>query len=226
MKISRFHRTSTAFTLVELLVVISIISILASLSFSGIKTAMEGAKKTSAKSDMQNIASAIKLYYTEYGRYPVAPIADGNDRDYVYGYGTKGNELIVNVLRLPAGWVEPVPTAPLNPRLIKFIEPKVNNSTKPLSCVSSNTEPSRLGKWFDPWGSQYIIFIDGDYNSDIDATACLTNAGEESTSRKIPVSVGVASNGLYNEKKKIITPTAALDFTTTDVKKNVLISWQ
>ena len=50
-------RKSTAFTLVELLVVISIIAILAGLSFPAVSGAMDSAKKTQAKSNAVQISA-------------------------------------------------------------------------------------------------------------------------------------------------------------------------
>mgnify|MGYP003847000157 CR=1 FL=1 len=63
-------KKSAAFTLVELLVVISIIVILASLSFPAINGALDSAKKTQAKSNAVQIAAAVSTYEMEYGKLP------------------------------------------------------------------------------------------------------------------------------------------------------------
>ena len=63
-------KTSAAFTLVELLVVISIIAILAGLSFPAVNGAMDSAKKTQAKSNAVQIAAAVSAYEVEYGKLP------------------------------------------------------------------------------------------------------------------------------------------------------------
>ena len=63
-------KTSAAFTLVELLVVISIIAILAGLSFPAVNGAMDSAKKTQAKSQAVQIAAAVTAYEMEYGKLP------------------------------------------------------------------------------------------------------------------------------------------------------------
>ncbi len=63
-------KTSAAFTLVELLVVISIIAILAGLSFPAVSGAMDSAKKTQAKSNAVQIATAVSAYEMEYGKLP------------------------------------------------------------------------------------------------------------------------------------------------------------
>ena len=72
-----FNRISTnnkkeasAFTLIELLVVISIIAILAGLLMPAANSALNSAKKTTAKNQAVQIATAIMAYETEYGRLP------------------------------------------------------------------------------------------------------------------------------------------------------------
>jgi len=58
------------FTLIELLVVIAIIAILAGLLFPAGQSAINSAKKTTAKNQAVQIATAITAYETEYGRLP------------------------------------------------------------------------------------------------------------------------------------------------------------
>src|SRR6266550_4037850 len=62
-----------AFTLIELLIVISIIIILMGLLFPAFRGAQDQAKKVQAKNDLTQIVTAVTAYYTEYGKYP--PVA-------------------------------------------------------------------------------------------------------------------------------------------------------
>jgi prepilin-type N-terminal cleavage/methylation domain-containing protein len=62
--------TMRAFTLIELLVVIAIIAILAGLLFPAAQSALNSAKKTTAKNQIVQIATAITAYETEYGCLP------------------------------------------------------------------------------------------------------------------------------------------------------------
>jgi prepilin-type N-terminal cleavage/methylation domain-containing protein len=58
------------FTLIELLVVIMIIAILVSIAIPALSNAINSAKKTTAKNQVVQIATAITAYETEYGRLP------------------------------------------------------------------------------------------------------------------------------------------------------------
>lgn len=210
MKNPRMQSKRSAFTLIELLVVISIIAVLASLSFPAITGVMVNARKVQAKNDMSQIASAIKMYYTEYGRYPIDSTTATTDQSAVYGAGDTGNEQIINVLRYVAADAN---AQKLNTRQIKFIEPKVTTASK--ACVNNAN-----GRWFDPWGMQYVIFIDADYANDIDASAAFGDIDPA----KPEVSVGVASGGYHYVKNKLRVPTI-LTKRAFD-KSNDLLSWQ
>jgi len=64
------QKTIRGFTLIELLVVIAIIAILAGLLMPAASSAQNSAKKTTAKNQAVQIATAITAYETEYGRLP------------------------------------------------------------------------------------------------------------------------------------------------------------
>ena len=63
-------KTIRGFTLIELLVVIAIIAILAGILMPAASSAQNSAKKTTAKNQAVQIATAITAYETEYGRLP------------------------------------------------------------------------------------------------------------------------------------------------------------
>jgi len=68
------------FTLTELLVVISIIAVLASLTIVGVMRALDSAKQTRIKTELDSLDLALKAYKEKYGSYPPcdlrAPLAN------------------------------------------------------------------------------------------------------------------------------------------------------
>ncbi|MEK7066732.1 MAG: type II secretion system protein [Patescibacteria group bacterium] len=60
------------FTLIELLVVVAIIGILASVVMVSLGTARSKARDARRISDMQNLKTALELYFASYNRYPAS----------------------------------------------------------------------------------------------------------------------------------------------------------
>lgn len=61
---------SKGFTLVELLIVITIIAVLASLLFANFAGARERARDIKRKNDLQQVKKALRLYYNDFQNYP------------------------------------------------------------------------------------------------------------------------------------------------------------
>ena len=124
----------TGFTLVELLVVISIIGMLAGLMSVAIPKAMEGGKKAKAKGELNAIVSAVKAYKQEYGRLPGSVTAtsdttfeDANSKSLLSALGGAINASVEN------------------PKAVRFLE-------------GASTD----GTMKDPWGTQYLVIVDTD----------------------------------------------------------------
>lgn len=58
------------FTLVELLIVMAIIGVLASIGIGSFMTAQMRGRDAERKSDLRQTAHALELYYSDYGKYP------------------------------------------------------------------------------------------------------------------------------------------------------------
>lgn len=92
------------FTLIEILVVISIIGILVSLSLFGIQNSRKSARDAKRKSDIESIRSALEMYKADNGVYPdgLSYLGSGYipsipldplspDREYSYSCSPLGN---------------------------------------------------------------------------------------------------------------------------------------
>jgi prepilin-type N-terminal cleavage/methylation domain-containing protein len=139
------------FTLIELLIVIGIIAILAALAIPAGLQALNSAKKTTAKNQCVQIATAITAYETEYGRLP----------------NFSGSNLSSsNLGMLLAG------DSTNNPRAIAFIE------TGPWRSGKGGTNTN--GAFCDPFSSTnvYRVALDTNYVNQITAP---TNASGAAT---------------------------------------------
>lgn len=169
---NRVPRRPHAFTLIEMLVVISIIIILMGLLFPAFKGVQDQAKRTQAKNDLTQIATAVSGFYTEYGRYPLTPSPAA---DTTYG-GATVNGSLFNVLRNISAATE-------NPRGIIFMSPPdAKDQSKPRNGIKTTT-----GEYFDPWGVAYNVKVDTDYDNYVD-NPYSSNAG----TTKNPVSGNLA----------------------------------
>lgn len=96
-----YHKSG--FTLVELLVVISIISVLVALSVFGLQGARKASRDAKRKSDIEQIRSGIEIYKSDCDKYPEA-IGDS-----LLGNGSTSSCLVSNV------YIKTKPVDPLSP---------------------------------------------------------------------------------------------------------------
>ena len=203
-----------AFTLIELLVVIAIIAILIGLLFPAFQAVQNQARQTQAKNDLTQIVNAVNAFYTDYGKYPIVTAdtiisgttASPNNNSDLF-YSLRAIALGANQL------VNGVPA--INPRSIVFISPPdVKNDT--TGNRKSGVSPTD-GKYYDPWGTSYLIEIDGGYNNAV-ANPYTANAGAPN------LSIGVIAWSLGKDQSGATT--AASGDKNTGVYADDVISWQ
>jgi prepilin-type N-terminal cleavage/methylation domain-containing protein len=208
-----------AFTLIELLVVIAIIAILIGLLFPAFKAVLNQAKQTQAKNDLTQIVNAVNAYYTEYGQYPL-----GITAETTYGPGgtPNTNETLFRELRGCTAATGSCPgAATSNARQIVFISPPdVKNGTNPRSgiatqAVTVNGVLILKGSYVDPWGTNYVVRIDGDYNNQV-VNPYTANAGAN------PLSIGVIALSLGSDQ---LGGVGSADKNASTASDDV-ISWQ
>ena len=148
-------RAGLGFSLVELLVVISIIGLLVGLSSVAIPKAMESGRKAKAKGDLTAIVAAVKAYKQEYGQWPATEsISTDSAGEFGAWYGpskwatdtglSRGKDLmkILSGQNIGTGLGATWPR-PMNPKLIRFLEGAQSDGT-----------------FLDPWGKQYCVKMD------------------------------------------------------------------
>ena len=191
-------RHANAFTLIELLVVIGIIAILVGLLFPAFKAVQTQARQTQAKNDLTQILNAVNAFYTDYGKYPLA---------------TNDNTMANNAVLM--NWLRAIDTTN-NPRQIVFINPPyVKNDT--AGNRRSGVSPTD-GQFYDPWGTPYVMKIDGNYDNQL-ANPYSLNAGPTQ------LAIGVIAWSFGTDGQSGSVPGPAADKNAGNAADDV-ISWQ
>jgi general secretion pathway protein G len=98
------------FTLIELIIVMSIIAILAIASVSSYTNSLKISRDNQRKSDLRKIMTALQVYYTQYGKYP-PPGGVCSYGSYCFVQSTAANPWIPS---LDTNYISSLPKDPLN----------------------------------------------------------------------------------------------------------------
>ena len=159
---------------------------------------------------MSRHGNAVNAYYTEYGQYPLGITADTT-------YGPATNATLFRELRGCTAATGSCPgAATSNARQIVFISPPdVKNSASPRSGIGIAV--ANKGQYFDPWGNNYVVRIDGGYNNQVaNPYTADTGAGPD------PLNQGVIAWSAGSDGKSPGYNSGTTTFSASDD----VISWQ
>src|ERR1051325_8142940 len=184
MKSIRSSFNRWAFTLVEMLLVIAIIGILASVLLPALAGAKTKAKIAYARTQMKQLEHSIIAYKADYSRFPgTIAAANGGVPDFTFGtvntgatgpaimnlppapspYDANNSELVgimADLLVFRDGTVTANPNHDRNPRQHDYFKFKDG----PGDLSNPAPEVGKDGVFRDPWSQPYIATVDMDYD--------------------------------------------------------------
>jgi general secretion pathway protein G len=143
--------SQTGFTLVELLVVVSIIGLLVGLISVAVPKAVESGMKAKAKGELTSIVAAVKAYKQEYGRFP-----GDSSKTNLFSSNSSPDTIKTLMKVLSGDSTALLDSQVANPKGVRFFE-------------GAKTD----GTMDDPWGAQYLVLVDSSETGSLS----YTNAG-------------------------------------------------
>jgi prepilin-type N-terminal cleavage/methylation domain-containing protein len=158
----RAVHADAAFTLIEMLVVLTIISILAGLTMVGIQKARKYGEEKAARTELVGLASRIESFNTAMGDYPPSSLADikiatngindGNESLFAFLLSRKGGGPFADDLKEDR-WVN-ADNDELTPKGLKTV-------TDEIQWTRGN---AKLLEYVDLWRSPFVYIHSRDYN--------------------------------------------------------------
>jgi len=149
------HRlpASRAFTLIELLITITIIAILASMTAAGISYAIDQANRLKVRTVVDELKNGIGQYQTDYNRFPLDSNVTGANGEDAPELLTDGSNSVVDaIMGIPPASSG---TPDLNPKRTSFAQfPPAHNGRHGLVGAA---RPYKLN---DMYGQPYHILLD------------------------------------------------------------------
>lgn len=115
----RLRRERAAgFSLIELLVVISIIGILSGIAVANYIFAKERAERTALMTDMRNLTTAIEAYHADYGMYPIRRHEEGTDQSPIAVPAVESRYSQMSALLKPVNYLSSLPVDPYETKIL------------------------------------------------------------------------------------------------------------
>lgn len=208
-----------------MLVVIAIIAVLMGLAFPAFQSVQNSAKRTQAKNDLVQIVTAVKAYSTEYGKFPLATWEQGHDVTFAED---SYQDQIFNVLRANGSGRDNPNSASAddnqNPRRITFLSvADAKDAKNPKAGIVPNNAPSRQGMFVDPWGTPYVVKMDGNYDNALNNPYGL-NAGSNPLRADV-IAWSLGKNASSNSATKHLDATAGGSDFRDSTNADDVISW-
>jgi len=171
------------FTLLELLVVMAIIGILAAIGIASYGTVQSKARDARRKSDLENVARALEMYYNDNGVYPSGNV-DGQIvvgvTEFQWGEDTFSNAGATYMEKLPK-----------DDRFGYFYQPTSDHKGYRLFARLENREDQKAARTTDaiPLPAEYVITADAEDGAiTVKDTSCKSgcNYGITSTNKSMP----------------------------------------
>jgi len=146
--VSPTHRQ--AFTLLELLVVITIIAILISLGAAVASKVVIQAKRVEARNAAIQIASAIKAYQTDYGKWPLDL---DSDRELTRSELSDLYKILI--------------ASPRNDQIVQTWNPRATVFLNAPDATNGRNGLDDAYVYLDPWGEPFRVILDGEYDNQL-----------------------------------------------------------
>jgi prepilin-type N-terminal cleavage/methylation domain-containing protein len=202
---ARSSRRSHAFTLLELLAVIAIITVLASFTFGIIRSIKQGANLARARAELSHLVQALEDYKRHYGDYPQTGPSAANSQRVTGAAGPGLNSAQARLFNALIGVYGPTNfnTRLSGPMLVDIarlaVERPITTVTFAVPTGSPPTKTPENNAFLDPWGNRYLYFYKpvtpaGGASPRWNAPAFLLySAGPDGASTTLPGVVGVFS---------------------------------
>lgn len=167
----------SAFTLVEMLIVISIISVLLGLLYGALERAQKFSRRTVTYTELKSIESAFKQYHAHYHDWPsnnVAQLKLTSDED-------QGFIIDDAIAKLLQGHIKDQTDSAairFNPEAVPFIEfarfsPTTGRPVNPFKASGGNDTARNYKVLFDTNGDRQILIEDSGYQTNIIASVAV-----------------------------------------------------